>query len=304
MTASRSGWRAICLCLLFSGSALVWGCGHSHAPANPPSLFSAEPPSLDGFQPLPCGVDGRTYTIYTLGEGPPVLILHELPGLTIHCIQLARLLARQHFRVYVPLLFGDAGVSGTRPQFFSACVAGGFNCFSHHDPGRIAHRLRRLSAFVHSQTPASPMGVIGLCLSGALPITLMRDGWVTAPVVSEPALPLFAGGATLGVSEADLRCAKARGVHIKALRFSEDGYSPASRLTALEHALLPGQVERLDISSRPGNPDKLPIDAHAVLTEYPTQRALDTVIEFLNRNLRTAAVADITTTPEECKQTP
>jgi len=301
MAATISSWRSMFLCLPCCVLALGAGCGHSHSPVNATSILGSESSSIVGLEALPYLADHRRYTVYALGKGPAVLILHELPGLTPQCIQLARLLAHKDFRVYVPLLFGDAGVRATTLNFFRACVAGGYACFSSDDPGRIAHRMRLVSASIHAQSPTSPMGVIGMCLSGALPIALMRDPWIMAPVVSQPALPLVGRDAALGISASDLACARARGVRLLALRFSEDRLSPKARLAALEQAL-PGQVEPMVIDSRPGNPDGLPASAHAVLTEHPTQRALQKVIDFLNTHLRAAGATDLAAAPKVCTQ--
>lgn len=41
------------------------------------------------------------------GTGPGVMLMHELPGMTPSCIELAKRLAEvEGFRIYLPLLYG------------------------------------------------------------------------------------------------------------------------------------------------------------------------------------------------------
>ena len=53
--------------------------------------------------------DGISHTVYRKGEGPGVVLMHELPGLTKDCIALGNCLVENGYRVYMPLLFGNPG---------------------------------------------------------------------------------------------------------------------------------------------------------------------------------------------------
>jgi hypothetical protein len=68
------------------------------------------------------------------------------------------------------------------------------------------------------------IGVIGMCLTGALPIALMSDDCVVAPVIAQPSMPLFAftpeGKRALGISLQELMTAVRR-VQEKHLVFVE-----------------------------------------------------------------------------------
>jgi dienelactone hydrolase len=270
--------------LLLAGGAL-----HVH-----PSAAPMPPDAMTDFGSFPFRTEGHTYTVYTRGEGPSVLLLHELPGLTPQCVRLARLLSDAHFKVFVPLLFGKPGVSAPRANAWRSCFFAGYSCFSSTHPGSIARRMRALSASLHAEHPEARMGVLGMCLSGALPIYLMRDEWVAAPIVSQPALPLaFAAKASLGLSPQDLALAKGRGIPLLYLRFSEDAISPKERLQALKE-ILGSELKPYVICSAPGNSFGINTKAHAVLTSelnlevpnHPTKLALEEVISFLNERLR------------------
>jgi dienelactone hydrolase len=47
-----------------------------------------------------------SHDVYVTGDGPPVLVMHELSGMNATAVDFARRLAREGFRVYLPHLFG------------------------------------------------------------------------------------------------------------------------------------------------------------------------------------------------------
>jgi dienelactone hydrolase len=235
------------------------------------------------------------FTVYTKGNGPGVLILHELPGLTVEDRQLANRLSEAGYAVYVPLLFGPAGKDQPIRNIFRACFGGGFHCFSSRDPGPILARLRTLAKYVRAQR-GERIGVIGLCFTGSLPIALLADPGVAAPVLGEPSLPLLAWTdkrkASLGLSPCDIKAAKSRGVRILAFRFNNDGISPRQRSRALRKEF-GSQIEVTEIDSSPANLNGFTEKAHAVLTgefaDYPgdpTRDALDKILAFFDKQLR------------------
>lgn len=260
--------------------------GHSHSTVDAAGLIAS-------FQKIQPAADNGGFLILKKGEGPGVLILHELPGMTVDDLLLARRVATAGYAVYVPLLFGQPGDhsswNGVR-----ACFGAGFNCFSEHDAGPIVKRLRILAKHIRT-LHGERIGVIGLCLTGSLPLALMADPGVAAPVLAEPSLPVIAltddAKAALGISPADLAAVEASQVHILAFRFSEDSISPSRRAAALRQAL-GGQIDFAEIDSRPGNPHGFTGKAHAVLTtEFvdspgnPTRAALDKILTFFHDQL-------------------
>ncbi|WKL52182.1 hypothetical protein Q1W70_22460 [Pseudomonas kielensis] len=53
--------------------------------------------------------DGHySHPVYDKGHGPKVIVMHELPGLTHTVLDFADRLIAAGFRVYLPLLFGEA----------------------------------------------------------------------------------------------------------------------------------------------------------------------------------------------------
>ena len=55
-------------------------------------------------------------------NGAGVLIMHELPGMTPQCINLATRVVDAGFTVFLPLLFGEPNDSATVANTFRVCV--------------------------------------------------------------------------------------------------------------------------------------------------------------------------------------
>ncbi len=251
--------------------------------------------------------------VYRKGEGPAIVLMHELPGMIPECVDLARRIAAAGFTVYLPLLFGKPDEPISIPKMLSytaqLCVSQEFYCFAKHQSSPITNWLRALCRKAHQECGDRGVGVIGMCLTGGFVLALMADDSVIAPVIAQPSLPfgiMAAHRAALGVSEAELATAKQRaeqGVSVLALRFSEDKISPPEKFDTLRQRFdgTPDVIEdsadlcqrrgrileTIEINSKPGNPHNVPKNSHATLTlgyqsgNHPTNRAFQRVIEFL-----------------------
>ena len=136
-----------------------------------------------------------------------------------------------------------------------------------------------------------------MCLTGGFALSLMVDEVVMAPVLSQPAMPLFGSGhgAALGISDSQLEIVKERaqtGVSVLGLRFSGDPKCPPERFATLKRELGSSGFEAIEIDSSKGNPYNIPEDAHSVLTTelvfkdgHPTKEALDRVLAFFKERL-------------------
>ena len=56
-------------------------------------------------------------------NGPGVLIMHELPGMTQQCIGLAKRVVEAGFTVFLPLLFGKPNDTATVANTIRVCVS-------------------------------------------------------------------------------------------------------------------------------------------------------------------------------------
>ncbi|MBW4421589.1 MAG: dienelactone hydrolase family protein [Myxacorys californica WJT36-NPBG1] len=260
---------------------------------------------------------GSSRRVYRKGEGPAVILMHELPGMIPECVDLARRIADAGFTVYLPLLFGQPdeplSIPNTLAYTAQLCISQEFYCFAKHQSSPITTWLRALCRKAHEECGNRGVGVIGMCLTGGFVLSLMADESVMAPIVGQPALPFgitHSHQAALGISQQDLEAAKKRaeqGVPILALRFSEDKISPSKRFETLRQQFddTPDVIEEspelcwrrgriletIEINSKPGNPYHIPQNSHPTLTlgyrgsGHPTHRVLQRVLEFLQEQL-------------------
>jgi dienelactone hydrolase len=200
----------------------------------------------------------RVFVVTTEHGGPPIILLHELPGMTPQCFYLARLLAARGYTIYMPLLVGSPGKTSTNVNALKVLVGGGF--YGERDEtSPIIASLRALRDEIHSRHPSQKMGVIGMCMSGNLPPAFLDRPYVKAVVMSQPALPTFGKGkeSKMALSRSDINAARASNVPILAFRFTTDKISPEPR-----------RQKFIDTFGRQITFRAMPIDhdAHAVLT--------------------------------------
>jgi dienelactone hydrolase len=261
-----------------------------------------EAPALEGFTSAPFTHDGVTRAVYRRGEGPGVVVMHEVPGITPPVAAFARRVAAAGFTVFVPHLFGTPGKPAsalyTATELGRACISREFAVLATRRASPITTWLRALCRRVHAELGGKGVGALGMCLTGNFALALMVDDAVMAPVLSQPSLPFSVGAercAALHLSDDDLAVVKRRaaaGCTVLGLRFTGDLMSPAARFERLR-AELGEAFEAIEIDSSPGNPHRIRRLAHSVLTEdlvdqvgHPTHAALERVLAFFAERLR------------------
>jgi dienelactone hydrolase len=257
--------------------------------------------SLAGFDSFEFAHDGGTRTVYRRGNGPGVVVMHEVPGITPTVAAFATRVANAGFRVFAPNLFGTPGRPPTpgylAGQMLRACVAREFRVLAADASSPITEWLRALCRRAHAECGGRGVGALGMCLTGNFALALMLDASVLAPVLSQPSLPLPLGAARragLHLAPGDLERVRERasgGCGVLGLRFTHDPLCPAERFARLRRELGAG-FEAIEIDSGPGNPHGIRRIAHSVLTEdlvdeagHPTRQALDRVLAFFRERL-------------------
>jgi dienelactone hydrolase len=95
-------------------------------------------------------VDGRfAHTVFKGGSGPPVIVLHEMAGLSPGAVAFARRLIGAGFTVHLPLFFGrpeQAGTTRSVRRNASTPSAGASEpsstaCLNSRSTTRCAHRF-------------------------------------------------------------------------------------------------------------------------------------------------------------------
>lgn len=255
----------------------------------------AVPPWLVDFAPYTFVHEAVERVCYRFGDGPPVIVLHELFGLTDTDACFAhRLSDRAGVTVHVPVLFGRR--TGTRSALDGAtaavdmCLSRQFTLLALGKSSPAVAAVLALAERILAESPGHERyGVVGLCLTGNFALAMMCDRRMTAPVMSEPSTPFGLGPdrGDPGVDPHAMACAKERcseAAAILGFRFERDMISPVQRFDRLQEALGDG-FERHDLCDKRWY-------AHSVFTTHysdalgtPTRTALDRVVEFLHERL-------------------
>jgi dienelactone hydrolase len=256
---------------------------------------------LEGFAESTFTHDGVSRPAFRAGDGPAVIVIHEVPGLHPEVIAFGRRVVDAGFTVYMPSLFGTPGKSFgwgyTVRSLVPACVSREFTTFALNRTSPITGWLRRLAAEAHAECGGPGVGAVGMCFTGGFALGMMVDDAMLAPVLSQPSLPFSVGKkhkAAVGISDADFERVKeraAQGACVLGLRFSADTYVPTERFETLRRELGDAFIA-VEIDSSRGNPHGIKKRAHWVLTldlvdepGHPTRAALEQVLVFLQKRL-------------------
>ncbi len=264
--------------------------------------MTAPQTDLTGWTAAPFTAAGLTHDVYRKGQGPGVVLIPEMPGLTPQVLGLGDHLVDNGFTVAAPSLFGVPGrpvsFPGSVPTMLRGCVAREFAAFATNADRPVAHFVRALAHDLNERTPGRGVGVIGECFTGGFALAAAVDDAVLAPVLSQPSLPVPLTPRRRrdpGLSERELQVVQRRaaddGLCALGLRFSADRLSPRERFATLQDRL-GDAFEIIEIDSAPGNPHGFGRMAHSVLTlevreadGHPAYEARKRVVEFLRQRL-------------------
>jgi dienelactone hydrolase len=258
-------------------------------------------PALPGFTVDSFQHGGTTYPVYRTGDGPAVVVIHEVPGITPRVAAFGTRVADAGFSAVLPSLFGEPGRKLTGGyalgSMLHGCVSREFANWATSTTSSITVWLRALARAEHERCGGPGVGAVGMCFTGGFALAMMVDDELIAPVLSQPSLPFPVGKQRkrdLGISDADLAVVKARaaeGQCVLGLRFTSDPKSPPERFQRLRDEL-GDRFLAVEIDSSPGNAHGIRKMAHSVLTEdlvdepgHPTREALDRVISFFRERL-------------------
>lgn len=175
-------------------------------------------------------------------QGPPVILIHEVPGLSERTFAIAASLERLHFTVVLPELL-DAPI-GPGMSMVRLCIAREMGALSHRKPGAVVEWLRALAVRESNKSEGRSVGVVGMCFSGGFALGAVLEPKVRAAVVSQPALPFLTS--SLGLSKGqldDVRECVANGARIRGLRYRLDIKSPRGKLKRLKSELPSADID-------------------------------------------------------------
>lgn len=252
---------------------------------------------------------GRRRAVLVAGDGPPVIVIHELAGVSPMLLEFARRVRDRGFTTHLPVLIERrGGPARVLVAAIEVCVSAEFTKLARGKTSPIVGWLRSYAASVHDETGQN-IGVVGMCLTGGFALAMAVDPHVTAPVMGHPTLPLGLGTERqrdLGLDAADLATLKARDdLRIKGVRFSCDVVAPRRRFDRMDEEF-GDRFLRHDVPS--GGRTKFSRWEHSVLNSQAIQprnpkhsdaraeleRVVDEVLDFLEQRLRPASRAGAT----------
>lgn len=233
--------------------------------------------AIEGFSEEAFTAGDYAITLFRKGDGPGVILLHELPGLTHETVEFAEWIADRGFHVVMPLLFGSPLQNPMLGLLKSPvlCVRKEFNNLAAGKSSSITVSLRALCRKLHAERGGPGVGAIGMCYTGGFVFAMMVEASLLAPVAAQPSLPLFQPEA-LDVEPEKLALAASRadGMTLLGLRFEDDLRCPAARFERLQTSLQsePGSAtQRFRSVTVPGK-------GHSTLT-FDYRAALDRGID-------------------------
>lgn len=233
--------------------------------------------------------------VYRRGNGPAVIIIHEMPGMHPLVIRFADRVVAAGMTVFLPNLFGDPGrpVSlgyALTSMVKTMCVSREFNVWANDKSSPIVEWLRALSRKVHGECGGKGVGAIGMCFTGGFALAMMTEPSVVAPVLSQPSNPIFgkARKSKTDASPVEIQCVKERmqkeDLSMIGLRFLGDAFVPDERFQMYKKEF-GNRFEAIEIDPKYAAPST--VKPHSVLTIHlkdeagePTKIAEERVIQF------------------------
>lgn len=227
-----------------------------------------------------------TRDTYRRGDGPVVIVVHEIPGITPSVIRFADDVVDAGFTVVMPDLVGTPG-KDVSPAYLATsmakvCIAREFTTLALRRTSPIISWLRALARSLHAEVGGPGVGAVGMCFSGGFALGMMVDDIMVAPVLSQPSLPFAIGAgrsADLNLSPDDevaVRHRAEQGCQVLGLRFSDDRLV-GGRFAALRD-LLGDAFIAVELPSAKASD-------HSVLTEQRDDASVLRVIDFLREKL-------------------
>ena len=257
--------------------------------------------NIPGFEAQSFDFQGASRVVYRAGRGPAVIVMSEIPGITLAVAAFAQRLVDAGYCVFMPLLFGEPMRPLERGYalrvILKACISREFRVLASNQSSPVVDWLRALARHAHQECGGRGVGAIGMCFTGNFALAMMLNAPVLAPVLSQPSLPFAITQSKRGglhASAEEIRAAHEKidkaGARILALRFIQDPMCPGERFARLRGEF-GAAFESIKTDEKYANP-RGPKPAHSVLTNHlideagqPTREALDRTLAFLKEQL-------------------
>lgn len=264
-------------------------------------MTTAERPTMpEGTAPIRTGVlagwtlgefsaADMTFPTYRRGNGPAVVVIHEIPGITPLVAKFANEVVDRGFTVVMPSLVGTPGKGPSQlylaQSMLKICIAKEFTTMAMNKTSPVIAWLRALARNIHAEVGGPGVGAVGMCFSGGFALGMMVDDLMVAPVLAQPSMPFPVGkerGANLNLSPDDEAAVIERAQHgcqVLGLRFTDDSFV-GDRFSTLREKLGDAFIA-IELPS--GKKQD-----HSTLTEQRDDGSAQQVLDFFAEKLLTA----------------
>jgi dienelactone hydrolase len=260
---------------------------------------------LNDFDAKEITLEDTMKIVHVSGEGPAVIVMPEMPGISPHVARFARWVRDAGHTVYMPSLFGRDGVLVDAQEaggvFKRTCVSAEFHALAGKGASPVTSWLRAPARLAHEECGGPGVGAIGMCFTGNFALSMMLEPAMLAPVLSQPSLPMDDPGGVES-SDEELLAVKERldqdDLTVMAYRFEGDAFCQAKRFEAYARALGERFVPHVLSDEAAASEDLPPFHEafvktpHSVMTAHlideaghPTIAARDEVLEFFAARL-------------------
>lgn len=150
---------------------------------------------------------GHNYPVFRAGRngGPPVLVLHELNGLSAPTLDFCLELEANGWTAYAPVLFGKYGDDDPIKATTKLKGDRRWRLTDPHSSGPVLDDVAAMTAWISKQHGGRRVIVMGNCLTGGFPLALLGRADVRAAILCQPAMPFptSAANALLEIQSAD-----------------------------------------------------------------------------------------------------
>ena len=260
--------------------------------------------TLADFERREITLRSETRIVYVTGNGPAVLVLPEMPGISPEVARFARWVREAGFTAWIPSLFGRDGAVASADDGLAvmkrACVSAEFRALQRGQSSPVTVWLRALASLAFAECGGPGVGAIGMCFTGNFALTMMLEPSMLAAVVAQPSLPLN-DPAGLEIAPDELEQIRERlereSLTVLGYRFEGDRFCTAERFAAYSEALGDRFVSRVlpDSAANPTPPpffETIVGCPHSVVTAHlidaagePTIAARDEILAFFRDRL-------------------
>lgn len=237
-----------------------------------------------GEHTAPVNGEPTTHSVYRKGEGPGVIVIHEIPGLTEGVIEFAEKVVAAGHTVLLPHLFGPKERPFSLPDvlrtFPRLCVSREFTVLATNETSPVTTWLRSQASEFHHELGGPGIGALGMCFTGGFALAMMIDDATIAPVLCQPSTPMPVGkarSADVNLTPEDLHSVRRRaeaGCSVLGLRYRMDS-ATGTRFETLTRELGDHFI-RVELEGK----------GHSTVTEHQQPEAIDAVLNFFAERLR------------------